>query len=122
MLPMDQIWIWKLIENSAPKRYLMLSSYTPVSHGSHREERRLPSLESPVIGTIPSIPIPIPFANFGIELTPISNSSLGIGATTPTPIRRNQGGFQGIPMFVLKSVEKVEKRCEPGVTRFFLDC
>ena len=26
------------------------------------------------------------------------------------------GGFQGIPMFVLKSVEKVEKTCEPGVT------
>ena len=29
------------------------------------------------------------------------------------------GGFQGIPMFVLKSVEKVEKRCEPGVTSGF---
>ena len=48
-----------------------------------------------VIGTIPSIPIPIPFANFGIELTPNSNSSLGIGATTPTPIQRNWGDSKG---------------------------
>ena len=70
-----------------------------------------------VIGTIPSIPIP--FANFGIELTPNSNSTLGIGATTPTPIQRNWG----IPRdsnVCLKSVEKVEKRCEPGVTSVFL--
>jgi len=43
----------------------------------------------PVIGTIPSIPIPTPFSKFGMELTPNSNSSLGIAATTPTPIQRN---------------------------------
>ena len=75
-----------------------------------------------VIGTIPTIPIPIPFAIFRIELTPNSNSTLGVGATTPTPIQRNWGRFQGIPMFVLKSVEKAEKRCEPGVTSGYLDC
>ena len=33
--------------------------------------------------------IPILFANFGMELTPNSNSSLGIGATTPTPIQQS---------------------------------
>ena len=48
------------------------------------------------------------------ELTPNSNSSLGIGATTLTQWNSMElEGFQGIPMFVLKSVEK---RCEPGVT------
>ena len=48
-----------------------------------------------VIGTIPSIPIPIPLANFGIELTLNSNSTLGIGATNPTPIQRNWGDSKG---------------------------
>ena len=67
----------------------------------------------PVIGTIPSIPIP--FANFGMELTPNSNSSLGIGATNPTPIQRS-GDDSNV---CFESVEKVEKRCEPGVTSVF---
>ena len=43
-------------------------------------------MQIPVIGTIPSIPIPIPFANFGMELTHNSHFSHGIGARTPTPI------------------------------------
>ena len=38
-------------------------------------------------GTIPSIPIPTPLANFGIELTLHSNSTLGIVASTPIPTR-----------------------------------
>ena len=67
----------------------------------------------PVIGTILSIPIP--FANFGMELTPNSNSSLGIGATNPTPIQRS-GDDSNV---CFESVEKVEKRCEPGVTSVF---
>ena len=54
-----------------------------------------PHWSKAVIGTIPSIPIPILFANFGIELTHNSNSSLGICATTPTPIQWNWGDSKG---------------------------
>ena len=53
--------------------------------------------------------IPIKFANFGMELTPNSNSSLGIGATTPTPIQRNWGDSKGFHMFEFPSLH-------PGVT------
>ena len=42
-----------------------------------------------VFGTIPSIPTPL--ANFGIELTLYSNSTLGIVASTPIPTQRNWG-------------------------------
>ena len=42
-----------------------------------------------VIQTIPSIPIL--FANFGMEFTLNSNSSLGIGDKAPTPIQQNWG-------------------------------
>ena len=63
----------------------------------------------PVIGTIPSIPIPIPFANFGIELTPNSNSSLGIGATTPTPIQRNWGDSKGFQCLFWNQLKKLKK-------------
>ena len=44
-----------------------------------------------MFGTIPSIPIPTPLANFGIELTLHSNSTLGIVASTPIPTQRNWG-------------------------------
>ena len=47
-----------------------------------------------------------------MELTPNSNFSLGIGATTPTPIQRS-GDDSNV---CFESVEKVEKRCKPGVT------
>ena len=50
-----------------------------------------------------------------MELTPNSNSSLGIGATNPTPIQRS-GDDSNV---CFESVEKVEKRCEPGVTSGF---
>ena len=54
-----------------------------------------------------------------MELTPNSNFSLGIGATTPTPIQRS-GDDSNV---CFESVEKVEKRCEPGVTSvFFTSC
>ena len=58
----------------------------------------------PVIGTIPSIPIPILFANFGIELTHNSNSSLEIDATTPTPIQPNWGDSKGFRLFEFPSL------------------
>ena len=60
-----------------------------------------------VIGTIP--PIPIPFANFGMELTPNSNSSLGIGATTPTPIQRNWGDSKGFQCLFWNQLKKLKK-------------
>ena len=51
-----------------------------------------------VFGTIPSIPISIPRAKFGIELTSHSNSTLGIGAATPIPTQQNWGDSTGIPI------------------------
>ena len=51
-----------------------------------------------------------------MELTPNSNFSLGIGATTPTPIQRS-GDDSNV---CFESVEKVEKRCEPIVVFFLL--
>ena len=74
----------------------------------------------PVIGTIPSIPIPIPFANFGIGIDPQFKFQSWNWCHNSNSNSTELGGFQGIPMFVLKSVEKVEKRCEPGVTSVFL--
>ena len=50
-----------------------------------------------------------------MELTLNSNSSLGIGATTPTPIQRS-GDDSNVSF---ESGEKVEKRCETGVTKGF---
>ena len=49
-------------------------------------------------GTIPSTPIPIPKSFFGIELTLNSDSTVGIGAATPTPIQWNWGDSTGIPI------------------------
>ena len=55
-----------------------------------------------------------------MELTPNSNFSIGIGAATPTPIQRS-GDDSNV---CFESVEKVEKRCELGVTSgcFFTSC
>jgi len=69
-----------------------------------------------VIGTIPSIPIPIPFANFGIGIDPQFKLQSWNWCHNSNSHSTEWGGFQGIPMFVLKSVEKVVKTCEPGVT------
>ena len=60
-----------------------------------------------VFGTIPSIPIPTPLANFGIELTLHSNSTLGIVASTPIPTQRNWGDSTGIP------ISKFPTLCSP---------
>ena len=51
-----------------------------------------------VFGTIPLIPIPTPLANFGIELTLHSNSTLGIEVATPIPTQQNWGDSTGIPI------------------------
>ena len=61
----------------------------------------------PMFGTIPSIPIPTPLANFGIELTLHSNSTLGIGVATPIPTQRNWGDSTGIP------ISKFPTLCSP---------
>ena len=60
-----------------------------------------------VFGTIPSIPIPTPLANFGIELTLHSNSTLGIGVATTIPTQRNWGDSTGIP------ISKFPTLCSP---------
>ena len=75
----------------------------------------------PVIGTIPSIPIPIRFANFGIELTPNSNSSLGIGATTPTPIQRNWGDSKGFQCLFWNQLKKLKKHVNQVSLAVFLN-
>ena len=64
----------------------------------------------PVIGTIPSIPIPL--ANFGMELTFNSNPSLWICPTAPTPIQWS--GDDSNVWF-----EIIWKSWEPGVTSGF---
>ena len=64
----------------------------------------------PVIGTIPSIPIPL--ANFGMELTPNSNPSLWICPTVPTPIQ-----WSGDDSNVCFEISW--KSWEPGVTSGF---
>ena len=75
----------------------------------------------PVIGTIPSIPIPTPFSNFGIELTPNSNSSLGIGATTPTPIQRNWGDSKGFQCLFWNQLKKLKKHVNQVSLAVFLN-
>jgi len=68
-----------------------------------------------VFGTIPSIPsIPIPLANFGIELTSHSNSTLGIGAATPIPTQWNWGDSNFKTSSSLMPYEK-EKKMKKGV-------
>ena len=64
----------------------------------------------PVIGTIPSIPIPL--ANFGMELTPKSNPSLWICPTAPTPIQQSEDDSN-------VCFEISWKSWEPGVTSGF---
>merc|ERR1711978_157445 len=58
----------------------------------------------------------IPFANFGIGIDPQFKFQSWNWCHNSNSNSTELGGFQGIPMFVLKSVEKVEKTCEPGVT------
>ena len=83
----------------------LMTLNSDVSHSDSWMQRCNPytpsPLSLPVFGTIPSISIPL--ANFGIELTSHSNSTLGIGAATPIPTQRNWGGFHWDSNFKISS-------------------